>query len=286
MATTILSAFEKLKQNLEITGLQKETVSTRQTNVRDVISSKVNILNSFLTGSYCRSTMISPLSMADIDIFFVLDSKYFKADNPESVLATLQKPLAEKYTTTQSISKNGQAITIKFSDFIVDAVPSFNRKDGGFLIPDTKNKKWISTDPKKHEEYISKQNSSHEQKLIPLIKMMKGINRQHGSFLTSFYLELLVADILTNITISNYPSGVRYTLVEMIEKVKYTQKDPSGLGGHVQGLTGLNPTQTSEKVKSLSVIAQNAEAFEKNGKTRESVQEWKKLFGDFFPAYE
>lgn len=33
MATTILSAFQKLKENLEITGLQKSVVSTRQNNI-------------------------------------------------------------------------------------------------------------------------------------------------------------------------------------------------------------------------------------------------------------
>ncbi len=35
MATTIQQSFQKLKANLEITGLQASTVSTRQNNVRD-----------------------------------------------------------------------------------------------------------------------------------------------------------------------------------------------------------------------------------------------------------
>lgn len=35
MATTITQSFTKLKQNLEISDLQEETVSTRQTNVRE-----------------------------------------------------------------------------------------------------------------------------------------------------------------------------------------------------------------------------------------------------------
>ncbi len=37
MATTITSSFQKLKENLEVTGLHKSTISTRQTNVRNVI---------------------------------------------------------------------------------------------------------------------------------------------------------------------------------------------------------------------------------------------------------
>jgi hypothetical protein len=37
MATTIQQGFLKMKQNLEITGLQAATVSTRQKNIRDVM---------------------------------------------------------------------------------------------------------------------------------------------------------------------------------------------------------------------------------------------------------
>lgn len=77
MATTILSTFQKLKENLEITGLQKSLVSTRQINIREVVEKDLVVLDSFLTGSYSRSTMIAPLKEADIDIFIVLDSKYF-----------------------------------------------------------------------------------------------------------------------------------------------------------------------------------------------------------------
>ena len=34
---TIASGFQKLMENLEITGLQKSTVSTRHNSVRDVV---------------------------------------------------------------------------------------------------------------------------------------------------------------------------------------------------------------------------------------------------------
>ena len=79
MATTIQQSFLKLKQNLEITDLQEATVSTRQKSVRGVIEAGINLVDpySFLTGSYSRQTLIAPLKEADIDIFFVLDSKYF-----------------------------------------------------------------------------------------------------------------------------------------------------------------------------------------------------------------
>ena len=83
------------------------------------------------------------------------------------------------YTRTPDISRNGQAVTIRFEDFIVDVVPGFNRKGGGYLIPNSITQSWISTDPKKHVEIFSEANSVHKGNLIPLIKMIKGWNRNN-----------------------------------------------------------------------------------------------------------
>lgn len=72
MALTITQGFEQLRQNLEITGLQSETVSTRQQSVRSALDDGLNVLETFLTGSYRRNTMIAPLKEADVDIVAVM----------------------------------------------------------------------------------------------------------------------------------------------------------------------------------------------------------------------
>ena len=74
MAKTILESFRELKANLEITELQHSTVSTRQQNVRSAFKNELDVLDSFLTGSYSRHTMIAPLKEADIDIFVIFDT--------------------------------------------------------------------------------------------------------------------------------------------------------------------------------------------------------------------
>ena len=109
MPTTILESFRKLKQNLEITGLQEATISTRQTNIRNVIEADMNVMDSFLTGSYSRNTMIAPLKEADIDIFFQLDAKYFHHYNhgqnggQAGLLDLVKGTLKKTYTRTPDI---------------------------------------------------------------------------------------------------------------------------------------------------------------------------------------
>lgn len=233
MATTISNSFLQLKSNLEITGLQQATVSTRQKNVRDALINDFTVLDSFLTGSYRRSTMIAPLKDADIDILVVLDASYFKQDGQAWLLEKVKAALKKTYPTSPKISLNGQAVTITFTDFAVDVVPAFNRKGGGYLIADSVNGRWISTDPKKHVEIWAVANTAHSGDLVPLIKMIKGWNRQHSGLLRSFHLESMILEILNNVTINSYSSGARFVFDNARKSVKGTIYDPSGYGGNL-----------------------------------------------------
>lgn len=293
MATTILAAFQKLKENLEITGLQKSTVSTRQNNIREVIERDLAVLDSFLTGSYSRNTMIAPLKEADVDIFIVLDSKYFYHYNngqnggQAGLLDLVKRTLRKTYTRTPDISRNGQAVTIRFEDFMVDVVPGFERKGGGFLIPNSITQTWISTDPKRHVEIFSQANSVHNGDLVPLIKMIKGWNKNSGKYFRSFHLEVIVLQILNGVTISDFPSGVRFFFDKGRFYVTKQNPDPAGYGGDVG-----NYINTQEKIQEAASKFQlayeraiKAEEYASKGYIEDAIDMWIKIFGDYFPAY-
>lgn len=287
MATTINQSFLQFKSNLEITGLQQQTVSTRQQNVRDAVAADLTVLDSFLTGSYRRSTMIAPLKDADIDIFVLLDASYFKQDGQAWLLDKVKTTLKKTYPTTPKISRNGQAVTITFTDFTVDVVPAFNRQGGGYLIADSVNGRWIATDPKKHVDIWATANTWHNGDLVPLIKMIKAWNRQHSALLRSFHLEAMILSILTNVTISDYSSGVRFVFDKARQAVKGAIYDPSGYGGNLADY--LNTQQKISDVVSRLETAYNraieAENLDKQGKTSVAVEKWRMTFGDYFPTY-
>lgn len=286
MAKTILESFKKLKTNLEITELQQSTVSTRQQNVRKAVENELNVLDSFLTGSYSRHTMIAPLKEADIDVFVVLDPKYYEYDGQASLLDKLRKVLLKTYPETPKISRNGQAVTITFTDFIVDVIPAFDRKGGGYWIPNSISKEWISTNPKIHVEAMTNENSRHNGDLVPIVKMIKAWNRNINHPFVSFYLELLAIKIFKGVTISDYPSGVRYFFDKGREGIKYKVKDPAEYGGQIKGLD--NVSTVDEAVSRFETAynrAKKAEEYEQFGYTEYAINEWRKIFGDYFPAY-
>lgn len=287
MATTIKQSFLTLKANLEITALQAQTVSTRQQNVRDAVAANLTVLDSFLTGSYRRSTMIAPLSTADIDIFVVLGSAYYKPDGQAWLLDIVKTALKKQYPSTPKISRNGQAVTITFTDFVVDVVPCFNRSGGGFLIPDSVGGRWIETDPKKHVDIWASANSKHNGELVPLIKMLKAWNREHSALLRSFHLEAMILNILANVKISNYSSGVRYVFDKARTVVKGALYDPSGYGGNLADYlcTQKKIDDVVSRLETAYRRALDAESLEGQGRTAAAVEKWRLIFGSSFPAY-
>ncbi|MBU8763730.1 hypothetical protein KM868_09510 [Micrococcus luteus] len=286
MATTIKQSFNEFKSNLEITGLQGGTVSTRQKNVRDILDKGLTIHESFLTGSYSRDTMIAPLKEADVDIFVVLHSSYYKEDGQASLLDKVKDVLRKEYKTPD-ISRNGQAVTIWFSDFMVDVVPCFNRQGGGYLIPNTITKTWVSTDPKEHVTKFSTANKNHNSTLKPIIKMLKCWNKNISFAFSNFHIEVLAYHIFNNVRIDDYSSGVRFFFDKARQEVTKKNPDPAGYSADVGAY--LNTQDKIEKAVSNITTAYNraikAEAFAREGNIGDAVNEWRKIFGSRFPAY-
>lgn len=295
MPTTIPQSFLKLKQNLEITDLQEATISTRQKNVREVIEAGITLIDtgSFLTGSYSRQTLIAPLKEADVDIFFILDSKYyFNYENGQNggqagLLDLVKRTLRKTYTETPDISRNGQAVTIRFTDFVVDVVPGFNRKGGGFLIPNSINQSWVSTDPKRHVEIMTAANTAHSGDLVPLVKMVKAWNKNNNKYFNSFHLEVLALQILQGVNISDFPSGIRYYFDKGRTLIAQKNLDPAGYGSDVGSY--INTQEKIQEAVAKFELAYNraikAEDYASRGYIKAAVDVWIQIFGEYFPAY-
>lgn len=287
MTTTIKQGFKDLQKNLEITDLQRETVSVRQTKIRKLLESELTVIDSFLSGSYARRTMIAPLAQADIDVFMVLNPDYYSEDGQASLLDKIKRILRKEYPKTPDISRNGQAVTITFSDFVVDVVPGFKCKGGGYLIPNTYRSEWISTDPKKHVDLSTSENAEHDGRLVPLIKMLKCWNRAINRPFRSFHIEVLAWDIFSRANVDDYAEAVVYFFQEGRELITKKNQDPAGYSGDVGYYL-----DTRDKIDSAVSRfetgynrATKAADFASRNRIEDAVNEWRKVFGDYFPAY-
>lgn len=286
-------AFEKLRSNLELTGLQEKVVATRQTNVRAAVSSQLSVVDDFLSGSYRRHTMIGPLKAADVDIVVVLNSGY-KKQGARAVLELVKQALLDEYKKGTKISRNGRAVTITFSDFIVDVVPAFVRPwwtwDVGWDICDSGSNSWISTNPKKHVTISASANKAHGGDLVPRIKQLKAWNVTAGSPLHSFHLEALAWSIFgtlwwwNNGKRSDWASA-RYFFDKARGQLRHQLHDPAGNGSDVADyLQGAALDSAVSKVTSAFERCVRAEKCAKDNDVDGMHKAYGQVFGDYYPS--
>lgn len=289
------AAFSQFRSSIEITGLQTATVSTRHQNVRAAVAKDFVVSTDFVTGSYSRNTMIAPLAEADIDVFVVLDDRYFRTNGQANLLDSVKATLRKTYATTMDISRNGQAVTIGFSDFKVDVVPAFNYSRGGYLIPSTEGGgQWIPTDPKRHIEYSSNLNQNRNQMVVPFVKMVKQWNRQTSVPLRSFHLEVLVWKVfntmeyaLLNIVKPNdYGAALRMFFDKGAELVAQQNPDPAGTNPDVGSYLNTSTIASAKSAFQTAWSRSNkAIDFAERGQVEAAMLEWQKVFGSKFPSY-
>ena len=295
MALTIKESFKQFASNLNITDKQVTLVSSRRKNAVDALEEKLTLHSeqpSKLIGSYDRDTMIRYLSEGDIDVMVVLNYGSNKEwDNKEGVtkaLSRFKKILEDSYpNVTCNIDRN--CVIMKFSEFRLDVVPAFRFTDGYYSIPDTYRGAWLKTNPVKFAEEVTRINKNMDGYFIPLIRMVKGWNRNFSKPLRGFHIECMMMKHYKDYKQSyTYDSMINVFFSKLPEYLKSATYDPI-LGDRVDLYLDNNSLGNTRenfinRAKKAAVSAD--EAFEDKEKFPTiSIKEWKELFGDFFPSY-
>jgi len=276
-------AFEKCKSTLEITRTEQGFASRKHRDIRDHVRSEWNLKDDFLTGSYRRETKTKKLK--DVDIFVVIEPGGAQAglrnQQPSAVLEELRKLLVDRY---DNVVTDGFACTIAFGEgeevASFDIVPAFKRAGGGYEIPDADRGGWIATNPKLHHEQSTAMNEKCDQRFVPLVKMVKGINREAGEPIQPSFLLEVMAHGLMRMPFGRYQDEITWFLASASERINEDWEDPAGVGPAVNGRMS-----TSERQQAADVLgewqrtAEEAVRLEDAGKERDAVEEWRRLFG-------
>jgi hypothetical protein len=290
---TVTAAFEGFRGNLEITGLQEGVVAARQERVRAVVERGLEVRGSFLTGSYRRRTLIAPMADADVDIVVLLDRGYRKR-GPRAVLDLVKTTLREEYPSSR-VSRNGQAVTIRFSDFTVDVVPAFSTwwETDVLDICNSGNDTWIRTNPKRHITISSKVNWRTGGLLVPSVKMLKAWNRAAGRPLRSFHLEVLawkvfdpgwrVAFFGPGLWMGTDPENLARFFAEAPGRLRRKLLDPARDEGDLGAyLTDLGRDEAISRMETAGSRCQRASELLADGDAPGANALYRKVFGDVF----
>ena len=286
---TVDDAFAKLKSELEITQTEQQLASRRQNEIRNHLAGRISLKTTFLSGSYARHTKTKKLK--DVDIFIVV-----RADGPDaglrdqtpwSVLSTLQQHLAAKYTSP-SPTIGRRSCTLEFSS--TDEVPSFDvvlafeLDEGGYWIPDRTCGEWIASDPSVHKTKATAKNAKCDGKWIPLVKMIKGFNREWDKPVRpSFLLEVMALDLVIP-RCGHFQDEIVLFLANAAERVEDEWPDPAGLGPDVNSsMSTMEKRAASGRLREALAIAERAVDLEDEGQHATAISEWRRLFGDRMP---
>lgn len=277
-------AFLKLKSNLEITQTEQDTAVRRHITIRDYVTGRWDLIDDFLTGSYRRDTKTKKLK--DIDIFVVIDpdgtQAGYRTRPPGDLLDALETLLADRWPGAY---RDGMAVVITYGNddevMSIDVVPAFDRKGGGYFIPDPAAGTWIATNPKRHHELSIAKNAECNGKFVPFVKMIKGINRELGEPVSPSFLLEVMAHALVKAPFGRYQDEIVLFLATAAERIDEQWDDPAGLGGDVN--TVMNTGQklaAAAALRDAQEIAERAVDLEDDGQERAAYEEWKKLFGN------
>lgn len=295
MAVTVKESFNQFATNLNITDRQVTLVSTRRKNVVDTLEEKLSLHSeqpSKLIGSYDRDTMIRYLSESDVDVMVVLHYGNNKEwDNKEGVTKALNrfKKILEDSFPNVICNIDRNCIIMKFSEFRLDVVPAFRFTDGHYTIPDTYRGAWLKTNPIKFAEEVTRINKNMDGCFIPLIKMIKGWNRNFSKPLRGFHIECMMMKHYKDYKQSyTYDSMINIFFSRLPEYLKSASYDPI-LGDRVDlylDNSSLGNARENFINRAKKAAASADEAFEDREKYPSvSIKEWKELLGDFFPSY-
>ncbi|BBZ50273.1 nucleotidyltransferase [Mycobacterium heidelbergense] len=281
--TYVDDAFGGLKTNLEITTTERNLAVSRHHRIRDHIREYWSLNEDFLTGSYDRHTKTKKLK--DIDIFIVIDP-----DGPQGHLANgtgtaavtaLREVIEQKWS---DIAADDTVVTIYYSGEEVasyEIAPAF-ATDDGYKIPNGLH--WMNTNPNEHARMVTEKNTKCDGKFVPLVKMLKGMNRQAGEPIQpSFLIEVMALELVES-PVGAFKDEVRFLLASMADQITADWPDPAGLGPDVNaGSNSWQRSQQQTNIRGWLAAAEEAILLEAHGKERAAVDKWRELFGDRMP---
>lgn len=286
-------AIHEFVSSLELTEGQRDEASRQHTFLREQLASRLPLdprFNTFLTGSYARSTAVRPLK--DIDVFCVLQRTADLAPESHAPAAALQrvKGALDAAYPGKAADPQNRSVNIEFTGTGIgyDVVPAYVADGGGedqFLIPDLAAGVWIRSNPRVHRERSVVYNAQTEGELKPLTKALKHWNRAlpDGQRLRSFHLEVMAWSVLTSKPASRL-AGLATLFRGLAVTVLTPTPDPAGLGPDLDA--DVRPETRNMAAVRFEAVAREidrAAVFASSGHTEVAHHILFGIFGDPYP---
>jgi hypothetical protein len=274
--------FVEMLRRLKLTKAQKKDAKGKYNRVAKALhnvfyTTQYDGKTKLLIGSYGKKTNIRP--PRDVDLLFNIPFDVYEhydqynGNGASALLQRIRGILDSEYDTTETPKAWGKVVLVKFPDgkHDIELLPAYEVGDGVYKIPNTEDGGFFEDfDVGSDLAVVSDSNRETGGITRQLIKMVKKWKSLHSSLNTkSFEIEAYVAD---------YLRSIEYVEMSWAERIV----------GFFEWLS-VQPNLYQDDVsivKTASERARRAVDYEKADKVSDSVVEWKKVFGNAFPAYD
>ncbi|CEW38852.1 Uncharacterised protein [Streptococcus pneumoniae] len=170
-----------------------------------------------------RTTAVRNVS--DFDYIFSLPSEVYRrfdsyeGNGQSALLQEIKNELLKRYPNTK-IKGDGQVVVIDFSDGgKIELVPAFEKSDGNFKYPDSRNGgSWKTTKPKFEIEKCKSLNSNFNSHFSNLTRLIRQWKNHMGFSFKGLLIDTLISDLIDDKGISEiYYSDYNILLKDIFE---------------------------------------------------------------------
>jgi len=255
------------------------------------------LLDSFLSGSYARRTVVQPIK--DVDIVVVVGPDWMKTE-PALAMESLRSKLSQRYDDRRS-RRRRRAVRIELSDMRMDVVLAV-APDGlkrPLRIPDRQVEEWIVTHPKRQLELVKALAAATNGNYSRLVRLLKAWARARVATADrprSFVLECAVYHLLS-VRPKDFAGELDEAFATLLDRLRSWDfgrsrwprwdddplvPDPALPDVNVaEGWEEEGADRFSEKI---DIALCRLEDVERSRWEDTEVQHWKRLFGGLFPA--
>lgn len=292
MHMSVATDFSTLIENLKV--VNEGTISTRYKAITkrinlDFWGSESETNHSRYVGSVGRGTAIKGIS--DIDMLMQLPKKEYdkynayKTNGQSALLQAVKNSIKTTYSTTD-VGGDGQVVVVQFTDMKFEVLPAFITDDGYYLHPDSNNGgSWKKTDPVTEILAINEMNQKYSAKVKDLGKMARAWKEKCNVPIPGILIDTLAYNFISTWE-NNDKSFLYYDfmtrdflnyLSKMDSKQTYWLTPGSRRYAYRNG-------NFETKAKNSYADAIKAIEYETNSKSFSAKQEWRKIFGSYFPV--
>jgi len=255
-----------------------EEINKRLEAIKKAIDSDIEgFIDLVFGGSVKKHTYVNGLS--DIDSLAILNSKELTGKTPYKVLTYFAEKLQKRLPNTK-ISTGNLAVTVKYSDGKeIQILPAIKTATGYKIASSDGSDNWSNVvKPMKFAEKLTSVNKKNENKVIPVIKLVKSIvsTLPEKRRLSGYHTESLAIEVFKNYSGPLQTKAMlKHFFSESSKRVMNPISDFTGQSIHVDDYLGAkrstNRRMVSDSLSQISRKMNNADA-------KRDSETWTKFF--------